>query len=183
MIKDLVAFIDIQRKKKINITVEDENGDDVALSDILDNILDFMNDRLQSGTVNATATEVMPLISQVMSASLSKAVGHPAIASFILSQHNLRYGILQQMMLSFYLFKFIEKNNLKVISNEEDITDEEIEHLTRLDKAAAIATMGQFMGMSPQDMIKEMLSNGTLTKEDLAKLGITGHDDDTDSGN
>jgi hypothetical protein len=175
-----VATIDIKRKKKINIRLEDEDGGSIDMQETIDNINRYITDQLTLETDNKLRDEVYPLITQVCMGGVTYAMGSQQAAAFVVSQEILRYGLGHQMLLSFYFLKFIQKNNIKVITEETDVTDEEIERLLRVSKAAGTATLAAMMGMPPKEIIQELLKSGQITQDDIKSFDMGENSDVSD---
>lgn len=175
-----VTTVDVRRKKKIFVTIQDSDGDEVDMKDMLDNLNRYITDNLVNEDANVLKDEISPLITQIFMGSLVYASGHPGTAAFIASQESMRYTITHQMLLSFYFLKFVQKNNLKIITREEDVSDEEIEKIRRINKANSVATMGAMMGVEPKDIIKQLIKSGQLNKEDVSQAFMDGIDDDSE---
>ncbi len=186
-----LAMVDARRKKRVSVRLVDKDGDDVSLKDIMDNLTGYLGDQLkQHEGTNATLTEIYPLMAQAMALSLPDAFGGDRYAAALLmSQETLRYAFMHQMTLGFYLLKFIQKNELKIITEEEDMTDEEIESAFRLNKAASVTALAQIAGLSGKEVVQELINRGLVTREDLEKQGLnpddykSGDPDDNDSSN
>ncbi len=179
-IETKMDFIDYKRKKRIWVTLS-RDGEDIDFKDTVEQINQWIEDALKVGSDspngNKTLTEIFPLCAQLLSAGIVRSSGEE-VAMFILSNQMIRHALLQQMMLSYYFLKFVQKNGITVTSEEEDITEEEIQRLVRVDKANSMAAMGSMLGMSPKDIVKEMLKSGQIQKEDLKGLDL-GDDDET----
>ncbi len=171
-----VKYVDVRRKKKIFVSLQDKDGDVVEFKEVIDNLNRYITDQLEREEMNPLRDEISPLITQIFMGSLVYAAGHPATAAFIASQETLRYSITHQMMLSFYFVKFVQKNELKIVTKEEDVTEEEIERIRRVSAANSVATMGAMMGMDPKEILRELHKSGQLHKEDVE--GIFGEEDE-----
>jgi vacuolar-type H+-ATPase subunit F/Vma7 len=183
-------MIDQKRLKKIFVHLEDKDGDEVAIKDIMDNLAQYIEDQLRSVDNNATASQVYPLMAEGMTIALPRALGGDKYgASLLLSQEHFRHAFLQEMTLGFYLSKFMEKNGLRIVTQEEDITQEEVDRIKRLNKAASVTAIAHLVGANGKDVIKELVKRGVITKEDLESQGVEvdelseTKDDDDDNSN
>lgn len=167
-----VSTIDIKRKKKITIKLQDKEGGDLELKEVVDDINRYITDQLKRDEDNKLRDEVFPLVTQVCMSGLTYAMGSTAGGAFVASQELLRSGTSHLMMLSFYFLKFLQKHEIKVLTEEEDVTDEEIEKMIRISRAAGTATLASMMGMPMKEIIAGMLENGDLTREDIKSFDL-----------
>ncbi len=160
-------YIDYVNKKRIWIELQDQEGNSIDLKETTETILQWISDKMKKEAgLTKTLTEIFPLAAQLLAGGIEKSAGYHN-ALFILSNQTIRYTVLQQMMLMHYFEKFIAKNNLKILSMSEPITEEDIQQLLRVDKANSVTAMSSMMGINPKDAVKMMYDSGNLTEEDI----------------
>lgn len=167
-----MSTIDRIRKVRINIKLVDKDGDEVALKEICKELMQYLKDKtaVKSSSVdNAILNKVMPLVSQAAVSGLPRVVGADH-ALIYLSIEEFRLAIITMMLLSFSLMQFVKSHELKIVTMEESMTDEELEQALKLNKATSVATLGSLMGMSPQEIIKELTEKTGLSHEDAARM-------------
>jgi hypothetical protein len=99
-----------------------------------------------------------------------------------LSNPTLRFALIHTMTIGLLLLKFAQKNNLKIMTEEEEVTEEEIKRLQRMDKVTNIVTLAAAAGVHPKDAIKELYKSGQITKDDLNDLLSSEEQSDTGNG-
>ena len=167
-----IYIIDKINKKKVSVQLEDsESGDVVNLKDVLDQVDNYVSDQLKSKVPNSTTQQIFPLMAQNLVHGLPKHLGRYNSA-IVLSTETLKYTYLFRMTASFYLLKFIQKNNLKIVTIEEDISEQEIEKFERLNRASSAISLAHLAGVDPKDLVKEMIKRGSLDKGDLEDMGM-----------
>ncbi len=183
-----LSMIDKIRMKKIYTRLENEDGEDVPVKDVLKQLTGWIMDQLQDKEPNTTVTKVYPLLCQSMAGSLQDIVGDKYNAMLILAQDVTRQAFINEMTLGFYLSRFMEKNGLKIVTEEEDLSQEELDRILRLNKASSISALAHLAGADGKEVIREMLKSGVITREDLNSTGINTdsiltEDEKNDKGN
>ncbi len=166
-----LMFINKITKKRISIQLENTAGEVVPIKEVLEQVNEYVTNQLNSKETNSTIQQIFPLVAQQASYSVPRLAGADN-AMFVFTSGLLKSTVLHQMIVSFYLLKFIQKNNLKIVTLEEDMTDEDIEKFEMASKLASVASMASLAGQDPKEVIKEMLKQGIIKKEDLKNLGI-----------
>lgn len=174
-----IFIIDKNSKKKVSVQLEDtETGEIVNLHEIFDQVQSYVTDQLKSKATNNTIQQIFPLMAQNLVHILPKILGKYS-AAVMISNETIKYSFLSQMTASFYLLKFIQKNNLSIVTLEEDISDAEIEKYERLNHASSVMSLASIAGANSKEVVKEMLKHGSLTLEDIKELGINLDSGDT----
>jgi hypothetical protein len=174
-INDIFKLVTVDRIRKVKITVKlvDEEGDEIPMRETIDQLMSYIKDKTKSDTEdsnNPMITQIMPLNSQALVAALPKIMGVRNTAT-LLSIESLRMSFVMMMMLSFSLLQFVKRKNLKIVTMEEPITDEEIERAIKLSKASSVASMGAMLGMNPNQIVKELMDKGLVDKEVTGEAG------------
>lgn len=182
--EEFFKMVTINKIKGITVRVElrDEEGDKIELADIIQQLTEYIQEKMQDTDGNQFADQIMPLMAQSIVSGLGRMVGIP-LTSFYLANDLIRTSIINMMAISLLLHKFVQKNNLTIHTIEEKITEEEMETIERKSKANSVATMGAFMGIDPKEMLKNMLDRGDITPEDFNDIINEGSEDDGDKGN
>ncbi len=167
-----VVLIDTKSKEQISITLRDADGDEVSIREVIDNVTEYIMDKCKDEKVNAITGEVMPLMSQAMVAGLSRLFG-PEMAAITLSDEYMRYGFINMMTVGFATLKFIQKKNLKIITSRKPLTDDEISSYSRRSQASDAMTRAAILGITPRELMTEMLKAGSLQAEDLEAMGVS----------
>lgn len=164
-----MVHINKARGKAISVELKDETGDAVEVADIVEQLLDYMKEKLEDEEESDFTGQIVPLMAQAMASGLSRMVGISHTAMY-LTNDQLRTSIVHMMSMSMLLLKIIQDKNLKIYSMEEDITVEEIEDLQRKARAGGAAVIGSMMGSNPEDILKQLLNDGKISKQDLQEL-------------
>lgn len=180
--EDVFKAVMLNREKGVRLCVElrDKDNDIVLIKDIVEELLLYMKDKMESPDNNDFTNQILPLIAQASVSGLGRLIGIPE-AGAILTSDTLRFATHQMMGMSLLLLKFIQKKELKIYSYEEEISEEEIEDLDRRSAASRVAMMGSTLGLDTRELLAEMLRQGKITKEDIEEL--TGEKNDSGDEN
>ena len=177
-----VVMIDIQRKKKISIQLRDSDGDEVPISETVEKLTEYVDDKVKDTESNPCKQQIMPLMAQTMVRGMSKLMG-PSLTNVMLSNSDVRYSLMHMMTVGFYLLKFIQNKKIKIHTVEEDINQEDIDTYMRVDKASNMITMAANMGHDPREVVKEMLRKGLLKRQDIEGLNLDITEDKSEDKN
>jgi hypothetical protein len=149
-----------------------ENGETVCqrLSSSKLQLKSYVTDKIRDTKGNPTSQQVMPLIGQAMTYAMVKSLGEYKAAA-LLSQELIRYSMVHFGMVCFLLYKLIQKKNIKVYTNEQTLTDGDIEAYERISSVADISTQIALAGGDPKELIRELIKEGHISKSDLALIG------------
>ncbi len=178
--------VDRKRKKKIRVTLIDEDGDEVPIKSVSKQLMEYVTDQFKiskdldpddDDDVDTKASkivnQILPLVSQSMVAALPGLMGQRH-AYLTLAMENTRHSTIMMMMLAICLYKFIKQKGLKIVTEEEDVTQEELDKMMKISKMTSSATTGALLGMSPQEIIKDLMDAGEITADEIKQ--ITGKD-------
>jgi len=164
-----MVLLNKRDKTKVSVELEDEDGDPIDLADMMEELVNYIKDKLDDEDGNQIVDQVMPLMSQALISGLGRLTGIQATAFFI-ANPNTRMALIYMMMVSFVLYKMVQVKGLKVITTTEDVTDDEIEEIERKSRASSVANMSAMMGMDPREILQQMVEKGDLTSDDLEDL-------------
>jgi len=178
--EDVFSLVLINKKtnKRISVELEDSDGDQVELSDMLGELVGYVKERLEEDD-NQLVNEIMPLMGQTLVSGMGRMLGLEATAAFI-SNPNSRTALVYMMMIAFTMYKLVQVKGLKINTIEEEVTDEEIEEIERKSRASSAANMSAMMGLDPREVLEQMVKRGDITEQDLTDfLGKGNGQDDT----
>lgn len=175
--EDVLSLVLINKKtnKKLSIQLEDNDGDQVELPDILGELVGYIKDKLEDDD-NQLVNEIMPLMGQMLVSGMGRMLGLQATAAFV-TNPNTRIALIYMMMISFTMYKLIQVKGLKINTVEEEVTDEEIETIERKSKASSVANMSAMLGLDPREALEQMVERGDITKQDLKDFLGLGKDE------
>jgi hypothetical protein len=168
-----MVMIDKVKGVKLKTVLIDKEGDPVDLTDIIEQLLTYMKDKLEEGN-NQFADHVLPLMGQAMASTLSRVLGI-APTGFFLATPKFRDAFLYSMAMGFLLLKFVQQKGITITSTEEAVSEEEIEAQERKGHANSAAMLASMIGEDPVEVLKKMREEGRITEEDLKDL--MGEDD------
>ena len=169
-----LVTVDQQRGKRITVFLKMENGDTITLKEITTKLTQYLNDQVRdkkstlAGT-NPIINQIMPLIAQASGVCIP-SVTDEGTALALLCVEQFRWSIVMMGMLGFSLMKFINDQNLKIITEEEDLTLDEIEEFKRISRVSSASAAGAMMGHSPQEIIRDLIRNGDIRPEEVEDL-------------
>ena len=178
--EDILQMVMINRNKKtkVSISLEDDEGDEVDLVDTISGLIKYVEDKLKDKDENQFVEQILPLMSQSVVTGLSRMIGTEATA-FHLTNPITRTAIINMMAVGFLLLKFVQENSLSVVTHEEPVSDEEIVEIEQRSKVASAAMALASTGMDPKQVLQILKEQGKITDEDLKKaLGESTDDPD-----
>lgn len=161
-----MVMINKIKKTKIKVELQDKDGDAVSLSEVITELLRYMNEKMKDENGNQFADQIFPLVSQATVSTLGRLVGINATA-FYLSNEGTRTAIVYSMAMAFLLLKYVQKHNLTIHTFEEQVSDEEIEGIERKSEANKVAMLGAMFGEDPKEVLQKMMEEGRITEQDL----------------
>lgn len=168
-----LVTVDKHRKKRITVKIVDKDGDEVPFKDTIKQVMKYLEDKLAPGSnddgANHVLGQVLPLMHQSMCVALPQLVGANS-ASAILALESIRFPMSVMMLLSFSLLKLIQQKEFKIVTVEEDISEEEWDKMERFHKVTSTAMLGALAGVPPKEIIKEMMKRGYITEAEVAEL-------------
>lgn len=170
--KDWCKVIAIDRRRKVRMDAElrDEEGNLIDINETVENTANFVVDKMKADDQNMIQQQVFPVMAKAAVTALSEFVG-PQTAGLMISQELFRSALTTCMMSAFLLMQFITKNKIKIYTSEQNVSDAELESYDRVNKASSVASLATQLGANPRDVIREMVKQGKLTREDLSALG------------
>lgn len=165
-----VCTIDRGRKVKLAIELKTPEADKVSVSEMIEQLSSYVSDKIKDTNGNPTSQQVMPLIGQAMTYALVKALGEYKAAA-LLSQELIRYTLVHFGMVCFLLYKLIQKKNIKVYTNEQVLSDEDLAAYDRISGVADVSTQLALMGADPKEFIQQLVKEGHISRSDLALMG------------
>jgi hypothetical protein len=125
-----MVLIDKKRLLKVSAEMKDNNGEKINLSEIVEELFKYIDKEFAKSSEEKSSliSQVMPLLSQVLGSGLSRYLGVEQ-AVLYLTDSQTKDALLQMMMLSFLLLKYIQQKDIQVYSVSEPIEKVEIEKL------------------------------------------------------
>lgn len=179
-----MVMINKIKKTKVKVELQDKDGDKVDLSEVITELLRYMNDKMKSEESSQFADQIFPLVSQATVSTLGRLVGIQHTA-FYLANDTTRTALIYSMAMAFLLLKYVQKHNLTINTFEEAVSDEEIEGIERKAEANKVAMLGAIMGEDPKEVLQKLVDEGRITEQDLSDMlgGKKGNDDSGNKGN
>lgn len=181
MSEDIFKFatIDKVRNKLMTIKLEDKNGAEILIDEIITQVNDYIVEQLSSKEEdNVCLQQIFPLVACILNKSIiSSMKGHTDLATGIVSQHLIRDAFMNEMLITYYFMKFIQKNNIKIISLQKDISEEDIKKAIITDKIGSFALMANMSGVPIKNMIDTIMKSGNISREELLETGLFTEED------
>lgn len=178
--EDAFSMVMINRKRKVKVSVElqDKDGDVIPLRDIIEQLLSYIKEKMADPKGNQFNEQIMPLMAQSVVGGLGRMIGIKSTA-FHLANEVTRSAFIQMMGMGLLLLKFVQKEELKIYTYEEPVTDEEIEKIDRKSRANSVATLASLAGADPKNVLRELRNQGHITDDDLEDI-LNGEGDKDD---
>lgn len=165
-----VVAIDRNRKVRMDAELRDTDGNIIDVNETVENIANYVIDKMKADDQNMIQQQVFPVMAKAAVTALTEFVG-PHTAGLMISQELFRTALTSCMMSAFLLMQFVKKNDIKIYTSEQKLSDEEIASYDRINKASSVASLAAQLGTNPREVIREMVKQGQLQKEDLEALG------------
>lgn len=125
--EDIFKVVTVMPERKLKITcyLVDKDGDRVEIADIADDLVKYIHEKMSVQENNDVNTQVFPLIGQLMASYTPRAVGMKP-AAFLLAAPSIRNALIDLGMASFLMLQYIKQMGLKIVTNEEEISDQEM---------------------------------------------------------
>jgi hypothetical protein len=170
--EDVFSMVMFNRKRmtKVNVELQDKDGNVIALHEVIEDLLKYINRKLEDAeNTNQFADQIYPLMSKILSSGLARLIGIYQ-TGFYLTQDETRYGFINMMSVSFLLLKYIQQKNLKIITNEEKVTQAELDEIEAKAEYNKQEVLNSMIGRSGTASIKRMLDSGKVSREQLQEL-------------
>jgi hypothetical protein len=172
-----MVLLNRRTNKRVWVKLEDSEGDEVDLADIIDELVKYMKDKLDDEEGNQLTEKILPLMTQAVVSGLGR-ITDIRYTSILLSDPNIRMTLIYMMIISFIFYKMVQVKGLKINTLEEDVDDDEIDEIERKSEINRIINMSAMLGVDPKETIRKMIDNGDLTEDDLFNFTNETRDDD-----
>ncbi len=175
--EDVFKMVMINKVKGTTVHVElyDQDEDKVELSEVIEELLNYIEKKLSDDKANQFVDQIMPLMAQSVVSGLGRMLGIRHTA-FFLANETSRVALVNMMSIAFLLLKFVQQKNLTIQTFEKEISEEEIEDIERKAKAGSAATMGALLGMDPKEILENLVEQGEISQDDLEAI-LDGEDE------
>ena len=169
--EEVFKMVMINKIKGTTIRVElrDEEGNKVELSEVIEQLLNYTQDKLEDEEPNSFVDQIMPLMAQSVVSGLGRMLGIRHTA-FFLANETSRVALVNMMSIAFLLLKYVQQKKLTIETFEEEVSQEEIEDIERKAKAGSMATMGALFGADPKEILADLVEQGEISQSDLEAI-------------
>jgi hypothetical protein len=115
-----------KRKLKITAYLEDEEGEKVSLADLAQDVVRYIEEHMTDSESTAINSQFFPLINQFMTSVVPRATDL-RVAEFMFTAGAIRHALSYFGLAVALLMQYISQHNLKIVTEEEAVTDEEME--------------------------------------------------------
>ena len=146
--EEAFAMVTLMPKRKLKVTayLENEEGEKVSLAELAEDVTRYIKEHMTMDETTAINSQFFPLINQFM-ISVVPRVTDLKVTEFMFTAGALRHTLSFFGLSVALLMQYIQQHKLKIVTEEETITEEELE---------------------------EYLEKGRRAEESLAKaLGVT----------
>ena len=170
---DYFCTIDKRTNKVIEAGLEDKDGDETDLAELSTKLGQFLADKLGvDSSENIYNKNIIPLTAEILNQGLADLLKSKELAQLMLYMPSIRFSLVMATTLGFCLHKIINDKKLKIVSNERDITPEELKNIETNRIMYQVDMTSLISGASPRSVLKEMYKNGLVSDEDLENLGV-----------
>ncbi len=126
------------RKMRVKAHLIDKDGEKIELSEIAQDLVKYTAEKMKDEENNQVNTQVFPLMAQLMVSYIPRVVGLGG-ADLLFGAPIMRGSLINMAMAAFLMLQYIRQHNLKIVTEEEEITDLELEALRQRDQDGAAA--------------------------------------------
>jgi hypothetical protein len=125
--EDVFSMVTIMPKKKIKVTayLEDKDGDRILVSEIAENLVNFVNEQLRVEETTPVNYQLFPLCGQFMTSIVPRFIGLE-LANVMFEANTFRQALLTLSLSSVLFMQYIEQHELKIITEVVQLSDEEV---------------------------------------------------------
>jgi hypothetical protein len=169
--EEVFKMVMINKVKGTTVRVEllDKEGEQVELSEVIQKLLGYVENKLEDDDPNQFVDQIMPLMAQSVVSGLGRMLGIRQTAFFLTNEIS-RVALVNMMSIAFLLLKFVQQNELTIQTHEEEISEDEIQEIERKAKAGSAATMGALLGMDPKEILENLVEQGEISQSDLEAI-------------
>jgi hypothetical protein len=130
-----MVLIDKKRLMKVSAELKDKNGEKINLPEIVEELFKYVDKEYNKSVEEQSSLigKIMPLLSQVLGSGLGRYLG-VGQAVLYLTDSQTKDALLQMMMLSFLLLKYIQQKDIQVYSVSEPIAKDEVDRLEEISR-------------------------------------------------
>jgi len=164
-----LAVVDAARMKITQVHLEDKTEDTVELKSVVDELLAYINQKIESGEENHFVRQILPLVAQTAVIAMNRFLGGNIAAAYM-TNPTTRTTLVHMMCTSLLLLKFIQQKELTIVVSEEDISQEDFDRLQRKSTASSAISLAIAAGVDPLEVLRELKDKGEITDEELPEL-------------
>lgn len=131
------SMVTLMPKKKLKISafLEDDDGDRISLSDLAEDVVRYIEENMGDEESSMINSQFFPLINKFMTLVVPRATDL-RVAEFMFTAGALRHALSYFGMAVALMMQYISQHNLKIVTEEETITDQELEDYLEQSKKA-----------------------------------------------
>lgn len=172
MNKEPDAFIDIKRKKKVFVDLKTKDGKRVDLRELSRQIGQSLLEKVGTTQKNKIKDQILPIILRILPGTFEKIYGSPQTVGPLMANPTTSQLISYAALIGFYLAKITRSKELEVEVSEEDLSVQAMEKITKRNLVLSALTTGQAMGVSQETILRKLLKERLITREDINELGL-----------
>ena len=169
--EDVFRMVTINRRKKTKLSVElrDDEDDIVLIPEVVEELINYMRDKLRDEKESQLTGQIMPLMSQALVSGLGRLLGIRPTGALLFNEI-MRYSLVQMMSMSMLLLKFIQDKGLKIFTYEEKCSQEELDSIEQKFEHAAMDAVEEVTGITPATLVKQAINQGLISREELEAM-------------
>ena len=167
-----IVMVDKIRKTKIITTLKDKDGNEVQLKEMVEGLTDWVYKNIVSKEENNCQKQIFPLMGNAATVAMTKLYGQ-SISTYFLTSNYIRYALFYAMTIGFYLSTWFQKKGIKVHTQEESLTEQDIESYERINQLSESSIYLSMLNMDPKEIVKKLYEQGHIKDEDLEKLDLS----------
>lgn len=126
--EDIFSMVTIMPKRKIKVVahLEDKDGEAVLVSDIAENLVEFINSEMKTIESTPVNSQMFPMAASFMVSIVPRFIGIP-VAGLMFEANAFRHGVLTFGLASMLLMQYIQQHELKIVTTTTELSDEEVD--------------------------------------------------------
>jgi hypothetical protein len=128
--EEVFKLITVMPRHKIRVMtyLEDDAGDRITLKELAVELVDFINKNMEDPEKNVINAQLFPLTAQFMGSLVPRFVGIQA-STVLFGASSFRRALTMTALGTALLMQYIQQHGLKIVTETETVTDQEIESL------------------------------------------------------
>jgi hypothetical protein len=164
-----LTLIDKKKWTRLTVSVQDKDQNKYSISEIVQNLVKYIGQETKKEH-STIVSQIYPIMSQVLVPALTLTQDYNT-AVVLMNGEIIKNSILDSMVISFLLLKYIQQKELKIITESQQLLPEEISVIKNREETLRTSSgVTQLLGVTPQQLLQTLMSNGEISQSELQEF-------------